>query len=326
MTTGEDAEVVLYGNDILIQQVGCREAFRTKIDGAFTIFQADRGEGLAERIAVIPHNGCADVQLVGNVTAEDAAQLQCRRVGRGGEKLGAVDEVDASETRIPGLQVFCLDERVTQRKFVVLANVPVNFGQELITFEKCRIVVEGTEVVIVLFLNLAAELLNLLQVGISHIIVEVERLWRIISLQLGIDKEEEFIFDNRAAQAEAVGFSCEFRQPLIGSDAFAGQHFISPEVIGRALEFVGAAAGYRVDGAAGETTLADVERRNRYCELFDGIDRYGLYAGLSAVGAGPGQAEGVVVNPCVSSVIPVKNRNNIVSRGLESSFITSVLD
>src|SRR5450432_2972628 len=103
-----------------------------------------------------------------------------------------------------------------------------------------------------------------------------------LNILFGIDKEEQFVLDDRAANTGSLYFKLKRR---------FGNHIvvclitdgilIFKVVIQTTSPFVGAATGDGVNTSSCKSSLPNIIRRHVYLNLFNGIQRDRLCAGLS---------------------------------------------
>ena len=101
---------------------------------------------------------------------------------------------------------------------------------------------------------------------------------------LVVEKEEETVFQDGAAEREALGFLFEQGAGAGGGteDVAGLEIVVRVIVVGGTVILVRAALGDGVDGGAGEAALADVVGRNGDVELLDGVEGDGIAEGLEA--------------------------------------------
>ncbi len=181
---------------------------------------------------------------------------------------------------------------VANAELVFVIEVKIHFGDKAQGGGLVIIALVGTGLVAKILFQIGAQRIQiggedagcvaryrLVEIGPRHIVGA--GLGQFVAL--GIDKEKEFVLDDRAAQADANAAVAEGTGVVgVGFGFGAHQTLITGQAINRAGKFVGSALGDGVDAGAHKITLANVIGRDVDLQLFDGLQRDRCHAGAVA--------------------------------------------
>ena len=300
-------EVVLQRPDVLVEAVGHGAILVADVDRSVAhVLDGDGGEG-GSRGALVAHADVAQTGLVAQDGREARLQLCRHRVGVGLEAIEVVDGVERRDAA-SAVEGGGVDIAPAHHKLVEVVDVPVDLEASLVA--------PGVGVRTVI-LSVVVDALSLRQV-----LDGVENARGLVGIDLGVGRsqsvlvgiglvgafevgeEEEFVLQDRTAEGEA-----KHRLALVGIGigilatgqlvVAAHQLLVVAVEIGRTVELVGTTLGDGVDGAAGESALANVKRGDVDLDLLHRLHGDWLGARLAAVAAVGGQTKHVVVHRAV---------------------------
>ena len=238
--------------------------------------------------------GVRDQELVGNLVREAGVQVRgdrpevvhlvVQRVGEHEAVLG--DHAEAHVGHVAGggrsRPLVVVRVVVPEGQVVLLADVPVDAGEELQVALVLVVVVVGTRIVVVVLDEEVPHLLGLgdLDTG-DHAGLVLDAVLGRTPLDdlgrargaLGVDEEEQLVLDDRAAQGEAVrGLAFRGTLEVHAVDAVAVHVLVLVIGISRPLERVRTGLRDGVDTAADEVRLTDVVRGHDHLHFLDGVD------------------------------------------------------
>ena len=194
------------------------------------------------------------------------------------------------DRRRGGRRILVLGTAETHVERMVAVDVPVHAGHELVSGGLYRIVLISTGVVAV---GVDQELAHLVEFRgrrtvVLQVLAEVLAVAGAcqtgvarggVPLALEVGEDEEFVLDDRGADAESEGVVAHLAQRQLAAVVLVALKLVALGIeVGRNLQFVGSRLGDGVDGAAREAALTYVEGgyRNRY--LLQCVERDGRTA------------------------------------------------
>ena len=299
-------QIVGKGDDVLRQGVRARvtigsDVGRNASRGARVADYHARHVGHVGR-ASVAHARVTDaqrvVQTVGDARFEHGGQVVRRAV----IGVSRADERERSE-RVAVLLGPRVEIAVTQRQMVAVVDVPVEAGQKRsrTLFHVASAVTASVEA-----RNFAIARRDAVQFRLrqSHALVtEVVRRRRGLGVVFAAQEQEQLVFDDGAAQRNAVDAGGLVVELLASGDVAARCGAVKIPIViigvGAAAELVGARFGDGVYDAARESAHAHVVRGRRHLDLRQSVERDGIGVRQSAVGARRGEPVHVVVGHAV---------------------------
>ena len=138
-----------------------------------------------------------------------------------------------------------------------------------------------------------------------------------VVLVLAVHEEEELVPDDRASEGESVGvFRGLAAREVVVSDVNSLEVVVCQIGVGRTAELVVARTGHGVDGATGESALADVERRDGHRYLLECVERDGGSARREVSADAEGVVEGCAVDGHIRLPVVAAADGEAVRRGV----------
>ena len=272
------------------------------VSGNVTVQDVDEGELVGVGAADVVQLGEGGQELVGQVVGETAVQVQgpgvhdilhgIHGVGVGHGVLGHTGAAHTGTAvhrgAVGAVPDVVLGVVVAQGQLVLLADVPVQTGQDLDVVLVGREVGPGAGVVAILVFH---ELGNLLQVGVGGTGDEVVGIGHAVggafpavhdggNLDVfGVHEEEELVLHDGAAQGKTVSGAAVL---IAGTGDLFAVHGVTLHVfilmidVCGALEGVGTRLGDGVHAAADEVGLTNVVGADDNLKFLDGVDGDGV--------------------------------------------------
>ena len=175
---------------------------------------------------------------------------------------------------------------VAESQMVLVGDVPVQTGEELVVVLICRKTGVTARIVAILRGHIVRHSLQVCLRGTRHVVVGISGIVGIRALpavhhrrllhHFAVDEEEQLVLDDRSTQRETIGRGAVFLAGAIDRLVIDGitLHVLVLVVdVSRTLESVGTRLRDGVHTTTDEVGLTHVVRRNHHLQLLNGIDR-----------------------------------------------------